>query len=1276
MYNKTFLKTRKIIQFFLVIWLITTFSGVLEKESCAEKTVQPTIDIIKLLDYTIRSQKQGFDISHLTLSSTLSGKTVKVLADSYDLSRLNVYLPVQANYPENTYETITFVICNESDICLSDNLWIGNVFSDTVLIPGKSYVNIRSYLTGSLSSQNLSIYGLINAQIVQTEPSVGFSFHEVINEPIQVRLDEISASVDADSNGIPENLNSVLLPGELWVANQWVNNGLRNVYIYNLNILGEKTTLIPLDKVEIEAPTLSKLKSLGLLSAEIDFVCLVIVVSEDLSAQTDEITQGEGDLSAWINSALSNTPGKISPQMGYMGVYLICSDNQGGYRTISFADISLIKVIVKNTSKPDWVQLKAFQFPGVMVDTTIPNDSDDTNKWTLLPTTENQQELTIDVQRGGIIALYETGLNITKATPNKIPKGIEVPLTLQGIIPVSTAMNITQVSELYEVRIGGVSTEFRDNSPEYPNIAITAYDGANENQIFITAPAVQTVGPVELEIIDKKAEGVTYVFPDIISVVDVFQITAEIERGPNVQSPNARITVTPSKNSYLPDEGMFLDGDTVTLSIQNIDEEDQFVGWYAQDGTLLSRFQEFSIPAKENLSLKARIHRRQYTLTITIDPLDKGMVLIDPPGETFAPGTEVKLTAEPVPGFKFKHWFLAENKTSTENPLTITIDKDYAITAVFEPGPPELSGIAQLASGNFEIDSQGKERLVVWAFGGIVWRVNGYNLKENTSLQLVDSQTGKEIGSPFTGIRVAEDGSYLDFIIPPYPLYSDDMPAYVDVDLKTGEFIIPAFRYYHYVKDNFNIYTTAFKTDLTKSEKISIYVEGSPQGSIQFPVLEESEDEDVHTTYGLIRVIRISNNPTSSAVASLLGNTLIHGGIYGLPVENMYEVAYYLYQPDTFKEPPEVGTAVYTKAEDKNNKTLFTQPVYPYNLDGSDNDVPTIKITLPANGLNYNIFRAGISVFGQSSEFDYVKNQVIPGLRTAYQSQILSSDLDPVMTENIMGTPNKMTLRVYTLNGFGIRTQSLLPFEVTSLARIASDNGVQIVKTAGDEEVNIVSPKGGLGYVDRIELINPDKEIDKVVRPESTNGEIEGLLTFKTPKVEKSGIVDIYIYLKSQPDVPAVILENTMMYSRTPIILDSWILIPVGLILTTLGFVAGGSSNGGGPCFIATAAYGTPLAEEIDILRQFRDQYLLTNPMGTAFVDMYYNLSPPLASWIAHHPFVAFLTRCALTPIVWLSKFAILYPILFHLLIIFSIISMIYYSRRKRQKLTRNNQNP
>jgi len=64
-----------------------------------------------------------------------------------------------------------------------------------------------------------------------------------------------------------------------------------------------------------------------------------------------------------------------------------------------------------------------------------------------------------------------------------------------------------------------------------------------------------------------------------------------------------------------------------------------------------------------------------------------------------------------------------------------------------------------------------------------------------------------------------------------------------------------------------------------------------------------------------------------------------------------------------------------------------------------------------------------------------------------------------------------------------------------------------------------------------------------------------------------------------------------------------------------------------GGCFIATAAYGTPTAEQIDVLREFRDTVLLESITGSQFVALYYQFSPPVADFIAGNELLRTLVR-------------------------------------------------
>jgi hypothetical protein len=81
--------------------------------------------------------------------------------------------------------------------------------------------------------------------------------------------------------------------------------------------------------------------------------------------------------------------------------------------------------------------------------------------------------------------------------------------------------------------------------------------------------------------------------------------------------------------------------------------------------------------------------------------------------------------------------------------------------------------------------------------------------------------------------------------------------------------------------------------------------------------------------------------------------------------------------------------------------------------------------------------------------------------------------------------------------------------------------------------------------------------------------------------------------------------------------------------------------SGAGWCFIATAAYGTPMAKEIQVLREFRDKYLLTNPLGKALVDLYYRVSPPIAEFITEHPSLKPIVRAGLVPAVAMSTLVV-----------------------------------
>ena len=76
-----------------------------------------------------------------------------------------------------------------------------------------------------------------------------------------------------------------------------------------------------------------------------------------------------------------------------------------------------------------------------------------------------------------------------------------------------------------------------------------------------------------------------------------------------------------------------------------------------------------------------------------------------------------------------------------------------------------------------------------------------------------------------------------------------------------------------------------------------------------------------------------------------------------------------------------------------------------------------------------------------------------------------------------------------------------------------------------------------------------------------------------------------------------------------------------------------------GMCFVATAAYGSPLAADVVALSQFRDRVLVRSKLGALFVRLYYLLSPSMGSLIARDQGLRAATRFALSPIVKCARF-------------------------------------
>ena len=78
-------------------------------------------------------------------------------------------------------------------------------------------------------------------------------------------------------------------------------------------------------------------------------------------------------------------------------------------------------------------------------------------------------------------------------------------------------------------------------------------------------------------------------------------------------------------------------------------------------------------------------------------------------------------------------------------------------------------------------------------------------------------------------------------------------------------------------------------------------------------------------------------------------------------------------------------------------------------------------------------------------------------------------------------------------------------------------------------------------------------------------------------------------------------------------------------------------STEGGGCLIATAAYGSEMAPQVQFLREIRDNTVLQTQSGTSFMtafnSFYYTFSPTIADYERENPVFKEAVKVGLTPL-------------------------------------------
>ena len=215
-------------------------------------------------------------------------------------------------------------------------------------------------------------------------------------------------------------------------------------------------------------------------------------------------------------------------------------------------------------------------------------------------------------------------------------------------------------------------------------------------------------------------------------------------------------------------------------------------------------------------------------------------------------------------------------------------------------------------------------------------------------------------------------------------------------------------------------------------------------------------------------------------------------------------------------------------------------------------------------------------------------------------------------------------------------TQSLITFDVDT-TKFAPGEIIELtghVDTGLEGQPVAVEIKDADGNIILIRTVTSDE-----------NGEFT--LKFKVPSTAKAGEFEIITNVEldgqtfsgiNSDDVvkPELISEPTPELTSEPNCGAGTILKDGMCVVDTTKSTEEKSSGGG--CLIATATYGSEMSNEVQQLRELRDNSLLTTTSGTQFMkhfnDFYYSFSPVIADYERENPVFKEMVKVAITPMI------------------------------------------